>query len=373
MKKLNISRESAETEASRLGMTIREDDFAERLAAKGRPKKSSAASDSDGDSPKRGRGRPRKEVKKVAGGMGDDLIAELMKQASSSSDVEESEPSVAKVAKVAKAKVAKAKGPSQAELKAQCKAAGLKVTGNKGDLLARLSELTTKTVQVVTEEPVQVVTEEPVQVVTEEPVQVVTEEPVQVVAEETVQVVKEEPVQVVKEESVQVVEEETVQVVKEESVQVVNKEESVQVVTSETTVEAKSPKAKSPKGPSQAELKAECKAAGLKVTGNKGDLQERLTEFKAQVDETEEVVEEAMIEESKPEVPEDTDENVMSGSGVVEEEDELVVSKWKCPADGKVYLKSEDEEVFDAETQEELGKWDGTAIVENEESDEDED
>ena len=87
------------------------------------------------------------------------------------------------------------------------------------------------------------------------------------------------------------------------------------------------------------------------MTGNKGDLQERLTEFKAQVDETEEVVEEAMIEESKPEVPEDTDENVMSGSGVVEEEDELVVSKWKCPADGKVYLKSEDEEVFDAETQ----------------------
>jgi hypothetical protein len=259
--------------------------------------------------------------------------------------------------------------------------------------LARLSELTTKTVQVVTEEPVQVVAEETVQVVTEEPVQVVEEEPVQVVKEESVQVVKEEPVQVVKEESVQVVAEETVQVVAEETVQVVAEEsvqvvkeetvqvvaeESVQVVTSETTVEAKSPKAKSPKakspkGPSQAELKAECKAAGLKVTGNKGDLQERLTEFKAQVDETEEVVEEAMIEESKPEVPEDTDENVMSGSGAVEEEDELVVSKWKCPADGKVYLKSEDEEVFDAETQEELGKWDGTAIVENEESDEDED
>ena len=35
-------------------------------------------------------------------------------------------------------------------------------------------------------------------------------------------------------------------------------------------------------------------------------------------------------------------------------------------------LKSEDDEVFDAETQDELGMWNGTAIVENDE-DEDED
>ena len=81
-------------------------------------------------------------------------------------------------------------------------------------------------------------------------------------------------------------------------------------------------------------------------------------------------------EETKTEVPEVTNDSVTSGSGTVDEdedsddEEELVVTKWECPADGKMYLKAEDDQVFDLETQEDLGKWDGTGIVDE---DEDED
>ena len=373
MKKLSIRREDAEAEALRFGLTIREDDFAERCAVKGRPKKSSSASDSDEDMPKRGRGRPRKEVKKVGGSVGDDLIASLVRQASGSESVSES----VSVVKEVETKVVKsAKGPSQAALKAECKAAGLKVTGNKGDLLARLAEHASVSEVVIKEE----VKEESVsEVVIKE--EVVSEEVVSevVIKEESVSevVIKEESVseESVSEESVSevVIKEEEVSevVIKEESVkEVVVKEEVSEVVVKEVVVKeeakakspkAKSPKAKSPKGPSQAALKAECKAAGLKVTGNKGELLDRLSVYKAQVDETEEVTEDAMIEEV---VAEET-------AVVVAEEDsdeeELVVSKWECPADGKMYLKSEDDQVFDLESQEDLGKWDGSTIVEEDE------
>jgi hypothetical protein len=329
MKKLSIRREDAEAEALRFGLTIREDDFAERCAVKGRPKKSSSASDSDEDMPKRGRGRPRKEVKKVGGSVGDDLIASLVRQASGSESVSES-------LKEVETKVVKsAKGPSQAALKAECKAAGLKVTGNKGDLLARLAEHASVSEVVIKEE----VKEESVsEVVIKE--EVVSEEVVSevVIKEESVSevVIKEESVSevVVKEESVsevvikEEVKEEVVsevvvseEVVSEESVsEVVVKEEVVsEVVVKEVVVKAK---AKSPKGPSQAALKAECKAAGLKVTGNKGELLDRLSVYKAQVDETEEVTEDAMIEEV---VAEETAVVVAEETAVVVAEEAAVV------------------------------------------------
>jgi len=374
MKKLSIRREDAEAEALRFGLTIREDDFAERCAVKGRPKKSSSASDSDEDMPKRGRGRPRKEVKKVGGSVGDDLIASLVRQASVSESV---------VVKEVETKVVKsAKGPSQAALKAECKAAGLKVTGNKGDLLARLAEHASVSEESVSEV---VVKEESVsEVVIKEEVKeesvsevVIKEEVKEEVVSEVV--VKEEVVSevVVKEESVSevVVKEEVVSevVVKE----VVVKEEAKAKSPKAKSPKAKSPKAKSPKGPSQAALKAECKAAGLKVTGNKGELLERLSVYKAQVDETEEVTEDAMIEEVVAEetvevVAEETvvvvaEETVVDVAEEDSDEEELVVSKWECPADGKMYLKSEDDQVFDLESQEDLGKWDGSTIVEEDE------
>jgi hypothetical protein len=258
------------------------------------------------------------------------------------------------VVKEVETKVVKsAKGPSQAALKAECKAAGLKVTGNKGDLLARLAEHAS-----VSEEVSEVVVKE-----------VVSEEVVSEV------VVKEEVSEVVIKEEV------SEEVVSE----VVVKEEVVSEVVVKEEAKAKSPKAKSPKGPSQAALKAECKAAGLKVTGNKGELLERLSVYKAQVDETEEVTEDAMIEEVVAEetavvVAEETAVVVAEEAAVVvaeeaavvvaeedSDEEELVVSKWECPADGKMYLKSEDDQVFDLESQEDLGKWDGSTIVEEDE------
>ena len=379
MKKLSIRREDAEAEALRFGLTIREDDFAERCVVKGRPKKSSSASDSDEDMPKRGRGRPRKEVKKVGGSVGDDLIASLVRQASGSESVSESES----VVKEVETKVVKsAKGPSQAALKAECKAAGLKVTGNKGDLLARLAEHASVSEVVIKEE----VKEESVSEV------VIKEE---VVSEEVVSSSRKSQSRKLssrKSQSRKLSVSEVV--IKEEEVsEVVVKEVVVKEEAKAKSPKAKSPKAKSPKGPSQAALKAECKAAGLKVTGNKGELLDRLSVYKAQVDETEEVTEDAMIEEVVAEetvevVAEETVEVVAEETAVVvaeetvvvvaeetvvvvaeedSDEEELVVSKWECPADGKMYLKSEDDQVFDLESQEDLGKWDGSTIVEEDE------
>jgi len=53
-----------------------------------------------------------------------------------------------------------------------------------------------------------------------------------------------------------------------------------------------------------------------------------------------------------------------------EEEVEVVVSKWICPTDGKTYLKSGDGEVFDRETHEQVGIWNGETLeaVEEEET-----
>lgn len=88
MAKLNISRDDAEAEAARFGLTIPEEQFAERKVSRGRPKKDTAASDTDssaseGTKAKRGRGRPKKEKKVVETNDGDDLIAQLVSAANS--------------------------------------------------------------------------------------------------------------------------------------------------------------------------------------------------------------------------------------------------------------------------------------------------
>ena len=62
MDKLEISREQAEKEASRFGLTIREIEFEMKEVKRGRPKKSVEVSDTESEisvEPKK-RGRPRK-------------------------------------------------------------------------------------------------------------------------------------------------------------------------------------------------------------------------------------------------------------------------------------------------------------------------
>ena len=84
MAKLNITREAAEAEAHKFGMTIPESQFAERKVQRGRPKKDTSASDTDSsgsEGKKRGRGRPKKEKKEVMTSDGDDLIAQLVSAA----------------------------------------------------------------------------------------------------------------------------------------------------------------------------------------------------------------------------------------------------------------------------------------------------
>lgn len=86
MDKLEISREQAEKEASRFGLTIPEIEFEMKEVKRGRPKKSVEVSDTESEisvEPKK-RGRPRKEKQVVSSlSPGDDLIAGLIKSAKS--------------------------------------------------------------------------------------------------------------------------------------------------------------------------------------------------------------------------------------------------------------------------------------------------
>ena len=84
MDKLEISREEAEKEARRFGLTIPEIEFEMKEVKRGRPKKSVEVSDTDSEisvEPEK-RGRPSKE-KQVVSSLtpGDDLIAGLIKSA----------------------------------------------------------------------------------------------------------------------------------------------------------------------------------------------------------------------------------------------------------------------------------------------------
>ena len=89
MEKLGISRAEAEGEARRLGWTIPEEHFAAAVRAVGRPRNSTAVSDTESDSgeaPVKRRGRPRKNKAVVTADQGDDLIAHLLTQAPKAPD-----------------------------------------------------------------------------------------------------------------------------------------------------------------------------------------------------------------------------------------------------------------------------------------------
>ena len=88
MSKLNITREAAEAEALKFGLSIPEEHFVERASRRGRPNKDASASDTDsesGDSQPKKRGRPKKEKKVIAASVGDDLIASLVASAKKAS------------------------------------------------------------------------------------------------------------------------------------------------------------------------------------------------------------------------------------------------------------------------------------------------
>jgi hypothetical protein len=103
MVKLGISREDAETEARRLGWTIPEQHFVVSERSAGRPKKSTATSDTEsenGDAAPKRRGRPRKErvVESASASTGDDLIAQVLanaQQAATEPDEEKTKQAVA--------------------------------------------------------------------------------------------------------------------------------------------------------------------------------------------------------------------------------------------------------------------------------------
>ena len=81
MKKLNINKEEAMREASRLNWIIPECHFEEKKGKRGRPKKETSADDTDsedGEKKKRGRPKNTKEIKN--NDAGEDLIASLLEQ-----------------------------------------------------------------------------------------------------------------------------------------------------------------------------------------------------------------------------------------------------------------------------------------------------
>ena len=123
MNKLGITREKAEEEAAKLGLTIPEDQFIVVKGKRGRPKGADAAatSSSDDEKPKRPRGRPRKNAKVIDSSTGDDLIASLVAVANSestaSSESEQEEAKAVKAAKAAEKEAVKAAKAAEREAK----------------------------------------------------------------------------------------------------------------------------------------------------------------------------------------------------------------------------------------------------------------
>ena len=147
MDKLNISREKAEEEAAKLGLTIPEEQFEVVKGRRGRPKSDAAASSSDDEKPKKPRGRPKKEKKVISSSAGDDLISSLVAQAAaettdSSSDSDRESEKAAKLAeKEAKKKAREeAKAAKLAEQEAKKKAREEAKAAKEAEKAAKLAE-----------------------------------------------------------------------------------------------------------------------------------------------------------------------------------------------------------------------------------------
>ena len=81
MKKLNINKEEAMREASRLNWIIPECHFEEKKGKRGRPKKETSADDTDSEcGEKKKRGRPKNTKEIINNDAGEDLIASLLEQ-----------------------------------------------------------------------------------------------------------------------------------------------------------------------------------------------------------------------------------------------------------------------------------------------------
>ena len=141
MDKLNISREKAEEEAAKLGLTIPEEQFEVVKGRRGRPKSDAAASSSDDEKPKKPRGRPKKEKKVISSSAGDDLISSLVAQAAaettdSSSDSDRESEKAAKLAEKEAKK--KARQEAKAAKAAKKKSKDEKTAGEPDMFLADL-------------------------------------------------------------------------------------------------------------------------------------------------------------------------------------------------------------------------------------------
>lgn len=93
MKKLNITREKADEEASKMDWIIPENEYEMKKKKAGRPK-SPATSDTDDEKPKKKRGRPAKKEKKnyvIESNEGDSLIANIMNKLNLDDDTSDDE------------------------------------------------------------------------------------------------------------------------------------------------------------------------------------------------------------------------------------------------------------------------------------------
>lgn len=95
MKKLNITREKADEEASKMDWIIPENEYEMKKKKAGRPK-SPATSETDDEKPKKKRGRPAKKEKKnqvTKSNPGDSLIADIMSKLNLNDDTSDDDTS----------------------------------------------------------------------------------------------------------------------------------------------------------------------------------------------------------------------------------------------------------------------------------------
>jgi len=116
LKKLNIAQADAEAEATKYGMVIPAEQYDIPEKSRGRPKKDQEG----GDEADKKRGRPKKEKKVVSGSAADDIVAKLISEANKTKSANAADTLLANL--VAAAQAVQASAPAEAEAEAEAEA-----------------------------------------------------------------------------------------------------------------------------------------------------------------------------------------------------------------------------------------------------------
>ena len=344
MEKLNLTREAAETEATKFDWTIPEDQFEVKKVNRGRPKKDASVSDTESESDEakksKKRGRPKKDKKVVKNAnTGDDLIASLVAQAQADSDSEpEAKPieTIKKTKKTKKVKKVKlAKLPSAEELAKKEAAANAKVEREAAKVVKQEAAEKLKAER----EAEKLVKQEAAE-------KLKAEREATKLAKEAEKLVKQEAAEKLK------AEREATKLAKEAE-KLVKQEAAAKLKAEKATQKAIDDAEKLAKQVIGDTEKLAKKEAAANRKAEKFAKQEAAEKLKAEKLKAEEAAKAQQLADELVEEPIENDDADDDNSD--DEEDTVDVSKFEF--EGKTYLKSTDNVLYDIKTQEPVGMW----------------